>query len=155
MTKVPKATKRKTYKRSKYNNKKILVNGVKFDSMKEYKRYLQLQMLERAGEITDLQRQVKYVLIPAQKEPDTIGPKGGIHKGKTIEQECAYIADFVYKVPIKEEKLFSNKEGHLESMEMLCGYETIVEDTKGVRTPEYVIKRKLMLYIHGIRIKEV
>ena len=138
MATITKTTKRKTskrnpYKKSKYNNKKILVNGVKFDSMKEYKRYLQLQMRERAGEITDLQRQVKYVLIPAQKEPDTIGPKGGIHKGKTIEKECAYIADFVYQENGK----------------------TVVEDTKGVRTPEYVIKRKLMLYIHGIRIKEV
>lgn len=131
--KVTKAKKRKTSKRSKYGNKKILVNGVKFDSMKEYKRYLQLQMLERAGDITDLQRQVKYVLIPAQKEPDTIGPKGGIHKGRTIEQECSYIADFVYQENGK----------------------TVVEDTKGVRTPEYVIKRKLMLYIHGIKIKEV
>lgn len=52
--------------------------------------------------------------------------------GKVVERPCAYIADFVYE-----------QDG-----------ETIVEDTKGVRTPEYVIKRKLMLYIHGFRIKE-
>lgn len=129
---------RKITKRSKYNNKKILVNGVKFDSMKEYKRYLQLQMLERAGEITDLQRQERFVLIPIQKEPDTIGPKGGIRKGKTIEQQAVYTADFSY---------IDNSTG-----------EKVVEDIKGgstTKTEAYVLRRKLMLYVHGIRIKEV
>ena len=120
-------------KKQKYNNKKINVNGVVFDSMKEYKRYCQLKELEEAGAITDLQRQARFIIIPAQKEPDTIGPKGGIRKGKLIERECVYVADFVY----------------------LENGNTIVEDTKGVRTPEYVIKRKLMLKEHGIRIKEV
>ncbi len=53
----------------------------------------------------------------------------------SLERACRYIADFVYT---------DNETGH-----------TIVEDTKGVRTKEYVIKRKLMLFIHGIRIKEI
>ena len=53
--------------------------------------------------------------------------------GKCVERECAYIADFRY---VKNGK-------------------TIVEDTKGVRTPEYIIKRKLMLYVFGIKIHEV
>ena len=92
-------------------------------------------MLETAGAISDLQRQVKYVLIPTQREPDTVGARGGIKKGKVIEKECAYIADFVYK------------DLHLN--------ETVVEDTKGFRTKDYIIKRKLMLYVHGIRIKEI
>ena len=90
--------------------------------------------MEEAEQISDLRRQVKYVLIPAQREPDTIGKRGGKIKGKLIERECSYIADFVYK----------DNQGN-----------TIVEDTKGMRTTEYVIKRKLMLYLKNIRIKEV
>ena len=121
------------YKNNKYSNKKIEVNGIIFHSKREAKRYSELLLLEQAGAITNLQRQVKYVLIPSQREPDTIGARGGIHKGKLIEKECAYYADFVYQ-----------ENG-----------ETVVEDTKGMRTTDYVIKRKLMLYVYGIRIKEI
>lgn len=122
----------------KYNNKKITIDGIRFDSKKEAKRYQELKTLERAGHITDLKRQVKYVLIPAQYEPsDEVfvkgKEKGKSKKGRLIERECAYYADFVYS----------------------CNGEIIVEDTKGIRTTEYVIKRKLMLYVHGIRIKEL
>ena len=53
--------------------------------------------------------------------------------GSLIERSCRYIADFVY----------NDKQGNL-----------VVEDTKGVRTKEYRIKRKLMLQVHGIQIKE-
>jgi hypothetical protein len=118
---------------SKYHAKKITVNGITYDSKKEARRHAQLLDMERAGEITDLQRQVKFVLIPAQREPDTIGSRGGVKKGRLIERECAYVADFVY-----------NQNG-----------KRVVEDTKGVRTKDYIIKRKLMLWVHGIRIKEV
>ena len=123
---------KKGKKGSTRGNQKITVDGVMYDSTKEYKRYLELIVLERAGVISDLRRQVKYVLIPTQREPDTIGPRGGIKKGKLIEKECSYYADFVYKENGKE----------------------IVEDCKGFREEKYLIKRKLMLYIHGIRIKE-
>ena len=75
---------------------------------------------------------MKFVLLPTQKGPDTIGPKGGVKPGKVLERELAYIADFVY-----------TENG-----------EKVVEDVKGFRTPEYRIKRKLMLYSHGVRIKE-
>ncbi|MGN1167221.1 MAG: DUF1064 domain-containing protein [Lachnospiraceae bacterium] len=122
------------YRRTaKYGNRKAYANGRQFDSKKEAIRFMELQLLEQAGEISDLQTQVKFVLIPTQREPDTIGARGGVHKGKLLEKECAYKADFVYK-----------KDG-----------ETIVEDTKGLRTTEYIIKRKLMLYVHGIRIREI
>lgn len=122
----------------KYNNKKIIIDGIKFDSKKEALRYKELKMLEKAGIIHDVQRQVKYVLIPAQYEPTSSvyvkgNNKGKPKKGKLIERECAYYADFVYTENGK----------------------TVVEDTKGMRTPEYIIKRKLMLYIHGVRIKEI
>lgn len=122
----------------KYNNKKVMVDGIKFDSKKEAKRYKELKMLEKAGVISNLQRQVKYVLIPAQyeltDEAYTKGKdKGRPKKGRLIERECAYYADFVY----------------------IRNGDTIVEDTKGVKTPEYIIKRKLMLYVHNIKIKEM
>ena len=80
----------------KYGNKKIYADGEVFDSKKEYRRWNELIMLVKASEITGLQRQVKYVLIPAQREPDLTGPRGGIRRGKLIEREVAYIADFVY-----------------------------------------------------------
>ena len=117
----------------KYHNKKIVIDGQVFDSKKEGYRYRELMLLERSGQITDLQRQVKYTLIPAQREPDTIGKRGGVKKGKLIEREVSYIADFVYR-----------ENGEL-----------VVEDTKGIRTKDYIIKRKLMLYVHRIRIKEI
>lgn len=120
-------------RKSKYRNKKIEVEGISFDSKKEARRYKELQAMEQAGEIEDIKRQVKFVLIPAQKEPDRIGAKGGKYKGRTIEREVTYIADFVYW-----------KNGAL-----------VVEDTKGFRTKDYIIKRKLMLWVHGIRIVEI
>ena len=123
------------YKGNKYGNRKIQFDGQTFDSKKEMRHYTELLLLEKAGKIKDLQRQVKFQLIPAQREPDIIGPKGGVKPGKLIEREVAYIADFVY---------VDSRTG-----------ERVVVDTKGVRTKEYVIKRKMMLYFHGIRIKEV
>ena len=117
----------------KYGNRKIEADGEVFDSKKEYRRWKELILLLKAGEISKLQRQVKYVLIPAQREPDIRGPRGGIRPGNLIEREVAYIADFVY----------TDNAG-----------QTVVEDCKGLRTKEYIIKRKLMLFFHGIRIKE-
>lgn len=124
--------------KNKYHSKKIEVGGIVFDSKKEAKRYSELLLLEKAGAITELQRQVKYILIPAQREFSneiyTKGRNKGCFKpGKLLEKECAYIADFVYK-----------ENGRI-----------VVEDTKGFRTKDYIIKRKLMLHEYGIRIKEV
>ena len=121
------------YYPGKYGNKKTTVDGIVFDSMKEAKRYRELSLMQHSGMIQDLEMQVKFVLIPAQREPDRIGKKGGIYKGKVIERECSYIADFVYKENGK----------------------TVVEDTKGMRTKDYILKRKMMLYFHGIKVKEV
>lgn len=122
-------------KTSKYKAHKTIVDGIEFDSKKEAKRYTELRLLERAGAITDLKRQVRYILIPAQREPDSVGKRGGKIKGKLLERECSYVADFVYR-------------------DVETG-EWVVEDTKGMRTTDYIIKRKLMLYVHGIKIKEV
>lgn len=108
---------------SKYNSKKTVVDGQKFDSKKEARRYQELLLLEKAGEIKNLSRQVKFVLIPSQRDEN----------GKVVERECSYKADFTYEEGIK----------------------TVVEDVKGFRTKEYIIKRKLMLWRYGIRIREV
>lgn len=108
--------------KSKYRSKKTVVDGIEFDSKKEAQRYRELSLLEKAGTIHGLERQVKYQLIPSQK----IG-------GKVVERACSYRADFCY----------------------YRGDELIVEDVKGIKTPEYIIKRKLMLWVHGIRINEV
>lgn len=123
---------------SKYHSRKVTVDGVTYDSVKEYRRFKELSLLERAGTIQNLQRQVKYVLIPVQREYcDDIYTRGrnkGCFKpGKLIERECSYIADFVY----------------------IQNGEIVVEDTKGFRTKDYIIKRKLMLWNYGIQIKEV
>ena len=118
---------------SKYKSRKVSCDGITFDSLKEARRFRELRLLETAGEISDLQTQVKFVLIPAQYEPESIGKRGGVKRGKLIERECCYVADFVY-----------TKDG-----------KKVVEDTKGFRTTDYIIKRKMMLYIHGIRIQEV
>lgn len=120
---------------TKYGNHKVEVDGIIFDSKREARRYLELKVLEKAGKISLLQRQKKFVLIPAQYEPDIIGPRGGKKKGKLIEHECSYVADFVYWD--EETK------------------DIVIEDTKGVRTPEYIIKRKLMLWLNGHQIREV
>ena len=109
---------------NKYGAKKVTWNNMVFDSKHEYARYQALMLMVKAGLISDLQRQVKYVLIPKQ-----------IRNNKVAERECSYIADFVYK-------------------DTATG-ETIVEDAKGIKTPEYRIKKKLMLWVHGLRIKEV
>lgn len=102
---------------SKYHATRTVVDGITFDSKREAARYTELKLMQRAGLISDLRRQVKFELIPKQQG----------------ERAVSYIADFVY-----------SEDG-----------QTVVEDVKGVRTPVYRIKKKLMLWRHGIRIREV
>lgn len=93
------------------------------DSKKEHRRAMVLRAMERAGLISELAEQVKFVLVPAQRDEG----------GKLMEREAAYVADFVYTD---------------------SGGRKVVEDCKGFRTEVYRLKRKLMLWIHGIRIYE-
>ena len=122
---------------TKYRSKKAYYQTLVFDSKKEKNRYVELCLLEKAGGINNLRRQVKFLLIPTQVEyyerySEKTGKrlKDGV---RVLERECNYIADFVYEQDGK----------------------TIVEDTKGFKTPDYIIKKKLMLYTHKIKIKEV
>lgn len=129
------------HQRTKYHSQKITRDGMTFDSLKEYRRFCELTLLEKAGSITDLKMQVEFELIPSQFEEIPTGEfyKRGEQKGMPkmkrvcVEQSVKYVADFVYKENGK----------------------TIVEDTKGFKTKDYIIKRKLMLYIHKIKIKEI
>lgn len=114
-----------------------------FDSRKEARRYAELRMLEKCGKISDLELQKSFELIPAQYEPSTEvykrgANKGKLKQGKCIEKAVTYKADFCY---IDEN-----------------GY-TVVEDTKGYKRggayTVFVLKRKLMLFVHGIRIVEI
>jgi len=121
---------------NKYRNIPTEVAGIMFDSRKEARRYSVLLLLERGHKISNLQRQVSYELIPAIYRDEVVHLKT---KDKTV-QKCVqkavhYIADFVYT---------DNETG-----------ETVVEDTKGVRTKEYKLKKKMMLAFKGINIKEV
>ncbi len=102
---------------SKYKNNRVTVDGIRFDSQKEADRWVMLKLMQRAGTIQDLKRQVKFEIIPKQDG----------------ESSVSYRADFVY-----------TKDGM-----------QVVEDVKGYKTDVYKIKRKLMLQVHGIRIKEV
>lgn len=118
---------------NKYHAKKVTVNGITFDSQREARRYKELLLLERAGKISGLQRQVPFLLIPAQRG-EVWSEKKHKFVSHVVERSCSYMADFVY---------LDDKGSR------------VVEDTKGMRTPEYIIKRKLMLERHGVRIREV
>lgn len=101
---------------SKYRNRVVIRDGVTYHSEKEFNRWCELQLLARAGIISDLRRQVPYELKV---------------NGMLV---CKYVADATYRA---------------QDGKFVC------EDVKGVRTKEYVIKSKLMLAIHGIRVLEV
>ena len=126
----------------KYGNRKVEIDGIEFDSKKEAQRYWELKLLQRAGKISDLQLQREFELIPAQYETYPRYGKTGnrLQDGKRcIEKSCTYKADFCYM-----------QDGRL-----------VVEDVKGYRDPasagyaKFVLKRKLMLWRHGIKVIEV
>lgn len=109
---------------SKYGSKKVLINGIVFDSKKEADRYCELKFLERAGKIKDLSLQHKFELQPSFKK-----------NGKTI-RAITYIADFVY--------FDLERKAH------------VVEDVKGYKTKEYLLKKKMFEYKYPyLTIKEV
>lgn len=111
---------------SKYRNRKTEIDGIVFDSLKEGRRYQELKLLEKAGFVKDIRLQVPFVLLPSQKNTE----------GKVVERKVSYYADFVYKERKGDE------------------WQTVVEDVKGTRTEVYRLKRKLMLFVHGIEVQE-
>jgi hypothetical protein len=101
--------------RNKFGNIRTEIDGLSFASKREARRYSELRLLVKAGQITDLKTQVRYPLEV---------------NGQLV---CNYVADFAY----------------------IEGGELVVEDAKGYRTPEYVIKAKLMRAVHAIDVREV
>lgn len=116
---------------SKYGNRKVKRDGIVFDSKREADRWNELKILEKVGEIYGLKRQVEFVLLDKQYSKTEVTKRG---KPKVAEKKLSYIADFTY---------FDKN------------HEYIVEDAKGMKTEVYRIKKKLMLFIHGIEITEV
>ena len=151
-----------------------------YDSKREYERWLELQKLQSDGKISGLRRQVEYELIPTQYERVYVRDKKSrmytiadgqeqrcfptkgkalewckqngksrkdivvdsyiepIYKNMVVEQNSVYTADFVYQ---------DNETG-----------EKVVEDVKSTYTrkeKDYIFRRKLMLFIHGIKIREI
>lgn len=126
------------YKNKYYNKKTTASDGNVFDSVKEARRWEQLLLLQKAGKINSLQRQVAYELLPNQYETYERYSKSGkrLKDGtRLVERKVEYVADFRYTIAETGEN--------------------IVEDTKGVKTKDYIIKRKLLYAVHGIKIKEV
>jgi hypothetical protein len=95
-----------------------------YASIREAKRAFELKLMQEAGQIRNLREQVSFLLIPKQEG----------------ERACSYIADFVY------EEYRQHKHEY--------GYWPVVEDCKGMRTDVYRIKKKLMLMVHQVRIRE-
>ncbi len=127
----------KREKGKKYNNKTFEADGYKWDSKKEYQRWLVLKDAEAQGLITGLQRQVKFELIPAVREEyvEHLKTKDKI-KTRTLQLAICYTCDFAYY-----------KDG-----------EYIVSDVKAspkMLPKEYVLKKKMLFALKGILIKEV
>ena len=128
---------------SKYHNKKVWYDGIKFDSGKEKDYYIYLKKKEQEGEITNLRMQVPFIVIPKVMGKKTVVKH--LKRGDRIEekdyvrqQETKYFADFVYE-------------------DSVTGKEEVIDvKSKITRKKEsYILKKKMMLAFLGIEIVEV
>lgn len=108
----------------KYFAHKVDIDGMKFDSKKEYNDWLGLCELEKEGKISNLERQVKIEILPRQTTPE----------GKFLFHPLRYVADFRY----------TDKDGKVH-----------VVDSKGYKTEEYKLKKKMVYFRTGILIEEI
>jgi len=116
---------------NKYRNRKTEIDGILFDSKSEARRYSELKLTEKCGIIKDLKLQVAFEIVPNQYiSTFEIKKNGNIKENKKLdERKVEYIADFVYY----DNELKIN----------------VVEDVKGMKTKEYIIKRKLFKYLYS------
>ncbi len=123
--------------RPKYGNRKIKNAYGTYDSQLEWSRFLFLSNREKEGEITNLRRQVEYLLIPSQYGTEIKHLKTKDKEVRVLlERSCSYVADFVYE-----------RNGKV-----------IVEDckgSKGIITEAAKIKKKLLLWVHGIELRYI
>lgn len=127
--------------RNKYHAKKCTAMGVSFDSKLEARRALVLAAAVSEGRIRNLRMQVRYELIPKQTYKVQVQLKTKVREEERVrELACAYVADFVYEKKMPD-----------------GSWQEVVEDTKSpvTRTADYRIKRKLMLWRHGVVIREI
>lgn len=132
----------------KFNNKKIETADGVFDSKGEWQRWLFLKDAEREGHITNLQRQVRYTLIPTQYRDEVIQLKTKTKIVKRVaEREITYTADFVYFKVYKDDAVTNYTFDGVG--------EWVVEDFKGYPNDRWPLKKAMMLYFHGIPVREV
>lgn len=121
-------------KGNKYKNEKVEFDGIKFDSKRERDRYMVLKDAERRGVISELKCQPKFTLIPAQYHEEAKQLKTKVKMVKKCDfLAITYTGDFQYV-----------KDGNI-----------VVEDVKGMVTPEYKLKEKMMAYFHHIIIRRI
>lgn len=127
----------KRQKGKKYNNRTYIVEGIKFDSKKEGERYLFLKDAEEKGIISGLTRQVKFELIPSVKEQKIVHLKTKDKiKEVVLQLAITYTCDFQY----------------------VYNGQVVTEDVKAspkMLPKDYILKRKMMFALKGVRIKEV
>ena len=128
---------------NKYHNRKIEINGIRFDSRKEAKRYVQLMHAMRVGAIRDLRLQVDFTIQEAYTDC----------QGKRI-RAIRYRADFAYNLTGLLPFGISAEDRDVWSRYIMAGTETVIEDVKGVKTQAYKLKEKLMAQ-KGISIREL
>lgn len=116
----------KPRKKPKFGNKKVVLEGATFDSRKEARRYRELQILERTGEISELQTQFAFVLAESVKFKSEARRKPALR----------YFADFVYQA-----------KGQLVVED--------VKSVATRKKDSYRIKKHLMMSVHGIEVVEV
>ena len=119
-------------KKSKYKNRKVVRDGIKFDSEREAERFGELKVLRAMGKIRNLRLQANFTLVEGYK---TI-------EGKRIKP-MVYRADFTY-----ERATEPDRNGTVYWLRE-------VEDAKGTKTKDYLLKKKLMQDKFGITIREV
>ncbi|MGM1003036.1 DUF1064 domain-containing protein [Acinetobacter haemolyticus] len=117
----------KAAKRNKFNAVKVELDGMKFDSKKEHKRYIELKAMQQRGEITQLEHHTKFELAPKTK----------LEGEKRAKPALRYFADFTYY----------NADGEyvVEDVKSLA--------TR--KLASYRTKKHLMSTVHGISITEV
>ena len=114
-----------TWKENKYKNKKCEYKGMKFDSKKEMTWFINLENMQKLGKITELERQVEFVLIET------------FRVNRKTYRKTKYIADFTYKTP----------DGKYHVVDVKS------EATRKDKT--YQLKKKLLAWKYGIEIEEV
>ena len=122
-------------KKNKYGNKKVTVDGVTYDSVGEHQRFCFLKLLERAGEIKELQYHKEFELIPPIRKEIHCKMKNGTTYTRVTNEPRVYEADFTYTI--------------------VATGEEVVEDFKGVVTPLFEFKADLFRYKYGKEIKIV